>query len=330
MREVKTKEYFQSQVYGYIPPAPEYISGDIIKENKLFCAGKATLQRINLKIGYKSNNMEVPFYYCYPNNCKQNKTVVFLNFTDSVPDKYLPAEEIIDNGWAIASLCYENITEDNGDFQSGLAKFLKDTDSDTAPGKIAMWAWGAMRVMDYLQTLNTVDKYNIGLVGHSRLGKTALLTAAFDERFAFVHSNESGAGGAALFGMANEKSEHIGDLIRVFPFWFCENFKKYIDCETNLPYDQDELLKLIAPRVLSVGSAVKDLWANPHAECQCAKRASEKWESLGHKGLTLPEAEEFGVNYHDGKVGYYVRQGTHYLSREDWNRLLSFFDKNLN
>jgi hypothetical protein len=68
------------------------------------------------------------------------------------------------------------------------------------------------------------------------------------------------------------------------------------------------------------------LWANPPAEFACAKKASEAWTAYGKTPLVIEGAPCVGENYHDGDVGYYVREGTHYLSREDWNRTLDFFD----
>ncbi len=307
------KRYFQKEIYGELPPLPERVVGEVVESDSVYAAGKATLQTIKICISYQGKQLEFPIRYCYPNNGKANKTVLLLNFRTGVPDKYLPAEEIIDNGWAVASLCYYEATADNADFDNGVAKALRGV-GDSAPGKIMMWAWSAMRVMDYLQTLDTVDKRNVAIVGHSRLGKTALVTAALDERFAFVHSNDSGAGGAALFSMVNESAEHIEDLVSSFYYWFCPNFRKYVGKEKEMPFDQDELISLIAPRVVSIGSAEEDLWANPEAECKSTEKASKKW-------VELEKSAE--------KVGYYVRKGKHYLSREDWNRFLSFFDKHI-
>ena len=97
-----------------------------------------------------------------------------------------------------------------------------------------------------------------------------------------------------------------------------------------MAFDQDDLIKCIAPRIVSIGSAEEDLWANPKAEMLAAKNASVAWESLGERGLVnIPNEAQIGVNYHDGKVGYYVREGRHCLSRNDWNRFLAFFDKNI-
>jgi hypothetical protein len=181
-------------------------------------------------------------------------------------------------------------------------------------------------MMDYLQTREEADKNAIGVSGHSRLGKTALLTGALDDRFAFVCSNDSGCSGAAISRGRCNGGESIRAIVERFSFWFCPNYFKYMDKANELPFDQDALLSLIAPRTLSVGSAKQDLWANPPAEFACAKKASEAWTAYGKTPLVIEGAPCVGENYHDGDVGYYVREGTHYLSREDWNRTLDFFD----
>ena len=124
-----------------------------------------------------------------------------------------------------------------------------------------MWAWAAMRAADYLQTLDSADLESLAVIGHSRLGKTALVAAAFDERFRFVHSNNSGCSGAAI--IRGKTGEQIDDICRNFPFWFCENYKTYRKNESALPFDQHLLLALSATRFVSVGSAAEDLWADP-------------------------------------------------------------------
>ncbi len=309
------KDYFETYVYGKLPPPPEKVWGETASCDSSFAAGKAPLQSITIHVRHQKRALSFPIKYCCPSTATPCKTVLLLNFRDLVPDKYLPAEEVIDRGWAFVSLCYRDVTADNGDFNDGLAAALKG-EGGAAPGKIIMWAWAAMRVMDYLTTLPTVDTANIAVVGHSRLGKTALVTAAFDSRFTFCHSNDSGTGGAALFSMENEQSEHIADLVKNFPYWFCPRFRELIGKERALPYDQDRLLSLIAPRVLSVGSAEEDLWANPPAEKACAELAAAAWRTSAAAAAPAP-------------VNYYVRPGKHYFSRDDWQQLLHFFDKHI-
>ncbi len=98
-------QYFQNEVYGYIPDPPERVCGEVIEENPLFAAGKATLQTVKITAIYKGQSLQFPIRYCFPNNGKENKTVVALNFSDAVPDKYIPAEEIIDGGGGRSFRC---------------------------------------------------------------------------------------------------------------------------------------------------------------------------------------------------------------------------------
>ena len=319
---------FKNEVYGEIPAPPVDIDFEekMIEETS-FCAGHARLFEVSLKCNLNENKcFSFPFKLCVPQTNGRHKTVVLINFRYDVPDKYCPAEEIIDRGWAFAVLDYQKITSDSPAVDELAEIYAPNGET----GKLSLWAWAVMRIMDYLQTRDDVDLDNVGVVGHSRLGKTALWAAANDERFRFVHSNDSGTAGAALYSERNDKSESIRDICERFPYWFNKAFPKYTDMEGNLPFDQDLLIGCIAPRIVSVGSASEDLWANPQAEMLSAKKSSIFWEEYGEEGLiNISDKAEIGTNYHDGRVGYYIREGRHYFSRNDWNRLLDFFDKNI-
>ena len=324
----KLLSVFAKEVYGEIPAPPISIDfEEKMVEGTSFCAGHAWLYEVKIKCNLDNGKCFLfPFKLCLPQKEGRHKTVVLINFRYDVPDKYCPAEEIIDRGWAFAALDYQKITSDSS-LADGLAEIYA-LNGET--GKLSLWAWAAMRIMDYLQTRDDIDLDNVGVAGHSRLGKTALWTAANDERFRFVHSNDSGTAGAALYSERNEKSESIRDICDRFPYWFNKTFPKYADMENNLGFDQNMLIGCIAPRIVSIGSASDDLWANPCAEMLSAKRASTFWEKYDEKGLiNVPNKAEIGINYHDGRVGYYVREGKHYFSRDDWNRFLGFFDKNI-
>jgi len=299
------KNILQENEYGFLPENPKNVYFELLSEDKRFCAGKAILRKYLLKAETFSGIVQFPFTTVSAPN-QRRRTIICINFFSEVPNKYLPAEEIIDRGWNIVNVNYQDITCDSRELDDN-AKVLGKT------GKISMWAWGCMRVLDVLSFFDEFDLKKTGIAGHSRLGKTALLTGAFDERFAFVHSNDSGSGGAGLFSMRNEKSEPISALIDRFSYWFCDKFVQFVDQEKHLPFDQDMLLSLIAPRFLSVASAELDLWANPEAERVCVEKAKLFWNKQG-KG---------------DDVQYYLRKGLHYFSREDWNRLLDFLEEKI-
>lgn len=314
----------QKEEYGFLPPLPSDINFTV-DENILpgFCAGKAILNKITATCTINSKKFSFPFHLTIPNNKnKKHPFFVFINFRADNPDRYMPTEEIIDNGFAIFSLYYEDVTTDNNDFTNGLAGVLYENKEreDSDPGKIAMWAWALMRIMDYASNLGDVLDLNCSIVcGHSRLGKTALLAGALDERFKFVYSNDSGCSGAAI--TRNKQGEQIKDIFRVFPFWFCKNYSKYIDNEDKMSFDQHYLLASISPRKVLIGSASNDLWADPNNEMLSCIEAS----SVFKNGFIFDRfPAEIGDKFFMGDIGYHLREGDHYFSRQDWNNLIEF------
>ena len=321
MLEVLLKEQ-----YGYLPPKPdklEWTVSDPLVKN--FCAGKATLNRVDITCFMGKSTFTFPVYAVVPTKQAKHPFFVHINFRDDVPDRYMPTEELVDNGFGVLSLCYNDVTSDDGDFTNGLAGVLYENGKrgPSDAGKIAMWAWACHRVLDYAQTVDALDMDNAIVCGHSRLGKTALVAAATDTRFKCGHSNDSGCCGAAI--TRDKDGEHLGDICSRFPFWFCENFLKYVGNEASMPFDQHFLIASIAPRLAYVASAEQDVWADPVSEMLGCITAAPAW---GNDGFVyedrLPTPPD---TYHAGKIGYHVRTGTHYFSRADWLKLIEFLKK---
>src|SRR5581483_953464 len=112
-------------------------------------------------------------------------------------------------------------------------------------GTIAAWAWGIQRAIDYLVTDPDIDAARIIVVGHSRLGKTALLAGAFDERVAMAIPLQAGCGGTAP--SRGKVGESVKQINTAFPHWFDDEFKTFNDQPERLPFDQHELVALCAP-----------------------------------------------------------------------------------
>ena len=322
------KELVQKEEYGYIPNEPESISVEVLETNNRFCAGKSSFTKYRLSAIVNGEELSFVFYSSIPTKVEGKiPAFIHINFRDSLPDQYQPNEEIVDRGYAVFTVCYKDVTSDDGDFNDKCAPVLcKDRNDPHAPGKIAMWSWAARRVLDYVMTIDKIDKDWIGVIGHSRLGKTALLTAAFDERLKFVCVNNSGSSGDAL--ARGKDGEDIEAITNRFPFWFCPKYKEYSKRENELPFDQHFMHALVVPRYILIGTAEEDEWADPKNEFLALTLANPVYALYGEEGLIHgEEVPTAPAKLQEGdRCSFHLRHGLHYLSREDWNAYIDFVD----
>lgn len=321
-RREEIKSLLCSEFCGRFPGIAYKTEGRQVLMEEDAYGGKAVVKTISLGILSDYSYASFPYRLMLPKDAKRPPLFIYLAFIPEIADGI--GEEILDAGYGVASVYYQDITADCYDeHQSGLGRFCTRNRFDSW-GKVAMWAWGAGRILDDILKREDADAGRIAILGHSRLGKAALLAGAFDERFSLTAANESGAGGAALFrGKTGEQIENLYGMGS--RLWFNGNFYNYRKDLSRMPFDQHFLLSLIAPRHLYVSSADRDDWADPGSEFLSCVESSKVWNLYGEEGLISPDHfPEAGACYQEGRIGYHLRPGTHYLSRDDWRQVIAY------
>jgi hypothetical protein len=360
-RRPEVLELFRAQVFGRNPvERPDSLRFEPLEPDKVMMDGKALRKRISIRYAGPGGEGAIALTAFIPTGGTASPKppspafVLICNRSSAkhidpdrfAPNPFFPAEEIVARGYAALAFHNGDVDPDGHDgFTNGVHGVFQPDPSARGPdswGTIAAWAWGASRVMDWIETVpDLIDAKRVAVVGHSRGGKTALWAGATDTRFALTVSNNSGCGGAKLNRMELPKSESIARINKAFPHWFCDNFKRYGDNEEALPVDQHMLVALIAPRLAYVASATLDDWAGQPGEFRSCALASPVWGLYGLKGLAAPDLRAGDplsapggrglplpdTPLHEGHIGYHLRTGKHDLTLYDWQRYMDFFDK---
>ena len=329
-----TLDLILSEEYGYRPQSS--------KQKVKFVVGKEKhTDTIHIRKVYMLvNGYKMKFHLYVPEGKKHNKAFVFVlheyventSSSDLVNDykslkHYCDIDNVISRGYAIAFVSTKEVAPDKKySRRASVIKALGDKKTISSWGAIQAWSWAASKVVDYFETLDDeIDLSKVAVIGHSRGGKTALLAASQDERFILAVSSCSGNSGASL--ARNNTGETIDVITRAFPYWFCKNYKKYRNKEESLPFDQHQLIGLIAPRYVYVFSATGDSWACPKNELLACRYASQYFNLYGVDGLIAPEEIEVGKSYQSGHIAYHIKDGIHNIETRDWNMIMDYFDK---
>jgi hypothetical protein len=219
-------------------------------------------------------------------------------------------EQLIAAGWGYATISPNSIQADNG---AGLTKGIIGLVNKGQPrkpddwGSLRAWAWGAARGLDYLETDLAVDAKKVGIEGVSRYGKAALVTLAFEPRFAVALVGSSGAGGAKLhrrhFGEAVENLTASGEY-----HWMAGNYLKYGTAESafgsrtanDLPVDSHQLIALCAPRFTFISYGIPERgdanWLDQQGSYMATVAAGPVFRLLGARDIGEKE------NYRTAKM----------------------------
>lgn len=353
---------FEDYIYGQLPPKPDIMNFEVLNIKKDAFKGIATRKEICIKLKMndgREHNIDLLLYvpnkkskpapvfvglnFLGNHSCSNEKDLLLSKswFRSSVDAGIIdnrateaarghkayrwPVEQLIDRGYALATVYYGDLYPDGVDKRDD--SIYKLFDNDFSGGAISAWAWGLSRVMDYFEADDDVCHRKVTVMGHSRLGKAALWAGAQDQRFAITISNDSGCAGAAL------TRHYFGETIECLlgnnvGYWCTEKLFDFINEENKLPIDQHALIGLLAPRPAYIASAKEDLWADPTGEFLSAVHAAPVYNLFGSQGLGCDKMPPKNRSI-QADIGYHVRSGEHDITEVDWNHYLNFADKHL-
>ena len=343
VRRDEIREFFLREIYGRRPAEkPARLSFAAAEPDKVMMDGRAVRKRIRVSYGDRGGDSSFVLTAFVPTAATASSPApAFLLICNRDPAKNLdpernvrsgfwPAEQIVERGYAAIAFFNGDIAKDaSWDFTNGVFGVFQKANERTKEswGILSAWAWGASRVMDWIETEPTLDAHHVAVVGHSRGGKTALFAGVTDPRLAMACVNDSGCGGAKLNHIDLPKSEHYDQIWKAIGCWFCGNFEKYVGCEHEAPFDSHWWMSLMAPRLLAVASASEDAWAGQEGEFHAARLASPVWELYGQRGLVGDAFPPADHPLQEGSISYHLRSGEHNLAPYDWDRYMDFADR---
>ena len=358
-RRAEILDLFKRYEYGEVLPRPDGMKFELLTEKNDALDHQAVRKEVRVVCSMR-NGREFSFsilVYIPKNTALPAPVFLGLNFmgnhnttkeTDVMPTGYrfpgaldepqrglqysrwLP-DELVRQGFASITCCYHDIFPDrvDGIKDSALQLFADQTGTLPVLGEkysvIGTWAWGLSRMLDYVESDPLLDCRRTAVHGHSRLGKTSLWAGATDPRFQMVIANCSGCGGGALHKrkLGENLSQHFQAHRDIgYPAWFMNETEKFIGKEEDLPIDQHELLALIAPRPLAIGTATLDFTADPKGEFLACRAASEVYRLFGSDGLPAENMPEPDQNI-SGDISFHCHTGKHDQTPQDWAHYLA-------
>ncbi len=258
-------------------------------------------------------------------------------------DSTFPLGMLLARGYAVMSACYCEVSPDpthaetdprfaqrtfayTGVFELWGPRDEARTDNTTSLGA---WAWALSRGLDLAERISEIDAKKSVVTGCSRLGKSALLAAARDERFAVCVPNQCGGGGVCL--AKRDYGENVKTEVNAFSHWYCRAYDKYAEDPAKLlTFDQHMLVACVAPRALLVEGFDTSPWMDTKGEFLACVAAAPVWRFLGRGTMPdVPYPDNYDESAIGGSFGYVRRSEQHGIADCDWMWLLDFADKAL-
>ena len=213
---VKEIEYFDNitekaseAIWGILPSKPLHLSVKPIAINPSYLSGKATLKQMMMEIDFGDTTEEIPLTIVVPNRTFPCPAIIKINDENTL--EYSSIDEMVNEGFAVFSVYFKDITDNNSNFKSGLyPQIAGSRRKKTSSGKAIVWAWAAIRILEYASVLSEIDNTKIGIIGKGIFAFSARLAAKADSRFSFI--------------IPRNEPQINEDFIREYPYLFSRSF----------------------------------------------------------------------------------------------------------
>lgn len=343
-RRPEIRRLYETEIYGRVPPGAPRVAFEVVESGTRVVEGAGTRTHVVLRFGEGADGPKANLVLFLPARARGPVPVLLhLVFFGGLPTatppptpprftETGPVADILARGYGYATLRYTDIEGDRAESNlTGVRKLALAAGQDKPAadewGTIAAWSWGASRGLDYLATNPAVDGARVGLIGHSRLGKTVLWASACDERIAVVFSSCSGEMGAAL--ARRDYGESVDDMAANFPWQFAGNFQRYPGRWHEMPVDAHMLIALSAPRPVFVTGGTQDQWADPQGEFLALVAAGPVYRLLGRRDVGAVAQPPLDTPLISGDLGFHYHTGGHTITPADWRAFLEFADRTL-
>ena len=349
-RRKEIVEDFDREIYGRVPANTPSVKWELLKQTDTIIGGikaveKKLLGHVDNSI-YPSIKVDIQLTLTLPADAKNVPVIMEFGYvfptgfrrpgdtSKTVPVITTPAWQIdcLKKGWGVAILLPTSFQADNG---AGLTQGIiglmnKGKRRNTTDwGSLRAWAWGASRVLDYFEKDKAIDASKVAIEGHSRFGKAALVTLAYDQRFAIGFISSSGEAGAKLHRRnAGEIVENIAASGEYH--WVAGNFIKYAATPlswNDLPVDSHELIALCAPRPVFISNGdVGDNWTDVRGMFMAASAAGPVYKLLGKKDLGTTQFPPRETGLMDGEISFRQHSGGH-TPAPNWPTFITYATK---
>jgi hypothetical protein len=348
-RRPEILKFYQTEIYGRIPPNAPAVHWKVTETDVNARDGKAIMKRVVGRMGDGDQpdgpqmtlteylpagaNGPVPMLLSISFGFGAGGRSQTAGKAGPVPKRgplFDSIGAVLNRGWGYTTLGYTDIQPDQAGRWSDGVIGLTLRPGQTKPdpdewGTISAWAWGISRSIDYFQTDPAVNPRQIAITGASRLGKTVLWAGAQDERVAAVFSVVSGEMGAAL--IRRDWGETLDDMAQNFPWQFAGNLQKWVGKWNDLPVDQHMMIALCAPRPVYVNGGLTDQWSDPKGEFLALEAAGPVYRLLGLKDLGFSQVPPLDQPITSGDLAFHYHSGGHQAVPADWTAFLDFAER---